>query len=281
MARARVPVCVFVLLMVATGVADSGRKGSDVLLVEHPEKLTVLNQYEQTATQKELREFQPFAPLMIVNEYAHLSDGYTRCVKVRLDNQLFYLLTEEGGALPGEAGVQLIRDANWIADTVRTGHSPIAIERPAGRRTTVGEGALIERFFESRGRAYIRPLADLTHYGWTDWNEVRSLRPVLVESVLPRASDSTITAIVSLKIDETNSVLEQLYRMFDAQTHRALVAPRWQINSLPGTLVCDLVDSRISYEQSARYLAKDIENALLGTGARVDLSAQRITVFLP
>jgi hypothetical protein len=276
----RMPVFVLLLLFAPVPRAASELPGRDVLLVEHPRQLTILDQFERTASAQELQTLPPYAPLLVLDEAARLSDGYTRCIKVRHGGQQYYVLTDDRGGLPPAAGARVLRDVSWLDDTVRL-TSSVIIERPTGGRASIGRGALVERFFEFGGRGYLRPLSDPSLLGWARWVALKSSLPVTTEETPPPMADSAIVAVVHRKIDESNRVLEQLYRLFDTRTRRTLATPRWQVSPRRGMLVCELVNAPPSSAQSERYLAKDIENALLGTGARVDLIARRITVYLP
>ncbi len=254
----------------------------DVLLVEHPGRLTVLNHYEQTASAEDRNILQPFAPIVVVNEHATLSDGFTSCVEVQCGGVPFYLLNDSRGGLPQDAGVRIVRGASWIGDTMRvSGASALPVENASGSRTRIAPGALVERFFEERGRIYVHPLATIDLYGWMERGQ-QGLLGRLKDAVRPAGgADTSIEAIVRAKLDETNAVLRQLYQLFNGQTGRRLTVPQWTISIRPGLLRCALHDSRVSYEQSTRYLDNDMENALLGTGARLVESPGSIAVYLP
>ena len=254
----------------------------DVLLFEHPEKLTVLNHYEQTALRDDRKTLRPFAPFVVVKDHATLSDGYTSCVEVECGGVRFSLLRDEGGELPQKAGLRMIRGTSWIGDTMRVkAKSVLSMESAAGNRVRMAGGSLVERFFEYRGRVYIHPLNTPETYGWMARDDRRLLGALENAARPPAGSDTSIEAIVRAKIDETNSVLRQLYRLLNGQTGRRLLTPQWTMSARPGLLQCSLHDSRVSYEQSTRYLDNDMENALIGTGARLVESPGSIAVYLP
>lgn len=254
----------------------------DVLLAAHPENLTLLNHYEQTATPSDRREIAPYAPLVVLRENAHLSDGFTPCMEVECRGRMFYLVKTAQGVLPADAAVHFERSVAWIGDTMRViPGALLPVERPTGERTSVGPGTLLERFFESRGRIYVHALGDPSLYGWIDARSARRLSRPEERTGLVAASDSSIEAVVQAKIDATNSVLRQLYRAFNQQSHEGLGVPQWTIARRPGLLLCELTNARVSYDQSTRYLENDIENALLGTGVRIVESAGSIAVYFP
>ena len=262
-------------------IGQSQVRQCDILLAGHPEKLTVFNHYEQTATGKDRAEIEAYEPLIIVKENTFLSDKYTACMEVTAGGASFFLLKEDQGHLPVSAAVQEIRRVGWIADTMNVNAKELRVERPSGGKAIIHRGSLVARLFDNHGRIYIRSLSESATYGWMDKDQMSLLRP-LHAAMHPRGiSDSSIETIVQAKIEKSNTVLREFYRLFNAQTHETMIAPQWMINRLPGMLVCDLVNSRTSYQQSTRYLGKDIENALLSTGARVDQSPGKVTVYLP
>ncbi len=258
------------------------RARCDVLLVDHPEKLSVLNQYEQTASQDDRKLLTSCAPLVVANEGATLSDGFTPCTEVRVGGVLFYLLKSEHGALPAAAGVRSIRGAIWIGDTMRVnGKGDLVIEDVGGKPRRVSSGSLLEVSFEDHGRFYVQPLTGAGSFGWIGRAQAERLGPVENTERPSVASDTTIAAVVRSKIDETNTVLRQLYSLFNRRTDRSLAVPVWTISVRPGLLRCELQNSRVSYEKSSRYLQNDLENALLGSGARIVESPGAIAVYLP
>ena len=273
-----------VWMMLAALPVYGGPQGQrrDVLLVEHPEKLTVLNHYEQTASRDDRKTLRPFSPCVVLKDHATLSDGYTSCVDVECGGSQFSLLRGDDGELPQQAGLHLLRGTTWIGDTMRVkGKSLLPMEGAAGDRRRVAPGSLVERFFEYRGRVYIHPLDSPETFGWIGRDEQRLLGALQEATRHVAGSDTSIEAIVRVKIDETNSVLRQLYQMFNGQTGRHLLTPQWTVSARPGLLQCSLHDSRISYDQSSRYLDNDMENALIGTGARLVESPGSIAVYLP
>lgn len=254
----------------------------DVLLAAHPERLTLLNHYEQTATPADRKEIRPFAPLVVLRQNARLSDGFTPCMEVDFRGTLFYLLTDTNGGLPPDVSARFEKNVLWVSDTMRVRPGKdLQVERPEGGRSSIGPGSLLELLFQTRGRLYVHSLDHPSVYGWMDAKSARMLAR-LQERLHPIAvSDSTVEATVRVRIDETNSVLRQLYRAFNHQTGEGFVVPRWTVSARPGLLSCELVNSRIPYEQSTRYLENDIENALLGTGVRIVQAPGSITVYLP
>ena len=275
---------VMVSVMLAAGSVIARPQGErrDVLLVEHPENIAVLNHYEQTASTADRNLLTPFTPLVVVNEHATLSDGFTECIEVKSNAVPFYLLKDEHGWLPMNAGIRIVRGASMIEDTMRVaGKSPLPVTEERGGRARIPPGTLVERFFEQGGRTYVRSLAPGGSYGWIDRSGARSLAGVQESARAPGTSAASIEAIVRSRIDETNAVLRQLYRLFNAQTRSSLTVPAWTISVRPGVLLCELAHSRVAYDQSTRYLDNDMENALLGTGARLVESPGSIAVYLP
>ncbi len=255
-----------------------------VLLVEHPQSLQILNRYQQAATAEERARLRPFAPLIVLKSQEMLPDGFTAAMQVSVGGEVFYLVKDlSSGLLVGAAQAgRIINVAHAVplGDTVRT-TAAIPAELADGGMRTIPAGTLVQRLF-GPGKTYVRVLRGDGAYCWIAGSHTSLLRPYHAASAPMSSRPTAVEASVRVKLAETNTVLRKLYGLLNARTGENLPPPAWSMEPLPGALLCELSGSPGSaFAGSTRFLAKDIENSLLGTGCHVETAPGRITVLLP
>lgn len=271
------------LVSVLTWGAPAG--GVRVLLIERPEKLKVFNQYQQAATAEELRRLAPFTPVIVVRPQEMLPDGYTSSMVVRAEGETFFFVRDTSGGLAGAGGAGRIRSiegAELLSDTVQA-DAGVTVEPEVGGGQRAARGSLLQRLFRSGGSIYVRLLSPKGTLGWIHGAREAGLRLYHVPESEVRGERSTVESMVRLKIDETNTVLRRLFGLLNRRTGRDLTPPLWRLTPERGALVCEFSGGspHSTFDGSAGFLAKDLENSLIGTGCRVETGPGLITVRLP
>ena len=244
---------------------------ADVLIVEKPEMLTVYNRYQQTATTEDRTRLHPFEPMVIVNQRELMSDGFSTAMQVLVEDHVYYLILEKPGVLAGarQAGsVKILNGVEVLKDTLAVNKDGVTLEIPGASAQSLSPGTLMERLFESNGHAYVRLLHE-EESGWVSRNGGSWSIYHTPDVRLPR-DVSRIEPEISRKIEETNTVLRQLYSSFDRETGLSLSPPSWSLRALSRSLVCTFHGSSQQYTRSINYLAKDLENSLIGSGCHVE-----------
>lgn len=273
------------LLLLTTLPAPAQQPGAtvDYLIVQRPGELQILNKYEQTATTRELQRFRPYRPLVILEKGAFLSDRYTPCMKVEVDNSRFYLLKNQDSLLTdGRAGtVEIFNDVTFLGDTVEVLQRrqlfivkiPTFEDNIRSQKYFLDPGDQLRRLFaypRDRNYVYVEKLGGESDYGWCylsaqreggSWRRYR--RNLADERTIP----PVISAQIERKIAEVNALLAQLFAHFNRSTAAAKTVPYWEIRVEKERITCTLMPAayRAEMEESIRYLMNSIANTLLGT----------------
>jgi hypothetical protein len=262
--------------------------GDQFLIVERPDRLLALNGYQQNLSPQNRLVFQSFIPIRILKDRDVLGDGFTPCMRVDIEGALYFLIRDGNGALTGaqHAGMlTTVRGTLLRRDTVNVlKGGAIVLASPDGRREqplTIGERMI--RVFSSEGKTYVKCPGRSPAYGWVtlapaaegkQWG--RAHRVSTAESMIPgHVRDSVRTALV-----RTNTLLSSLYRFFNVKGGENRPTPHWQLDVSRVSLLCTLVGAspERDFPQSTRYLLKDLQNYLLGTGFGVFQSSDGIEI---
>jgi len=266
----------------AAGIQAYG--GTDYLIVEKVEHLLVYNKYQQETAANVLL---PFAPLKIINSNDLLGDGFTRCMKIDFNGEVFYLLKDKDGRLirSGPLGFEkFFSNCSSLFDTVQilSGNSNrLSPINSASSRLPVSEKVV--RLFRHRNETYCRTLSSPPMYGWIDFTAGKEGKDWKVMKSVPSDHDS-IPLVVAQKIqdqlDETNQVLARLFDHFNRETHQQRQAPRWSMETSDKAVLCTLQGDFPAevFHQSTQYLVKDINNILLGTNLDVAYTTGRVDI---
>lgn len=278
---------ILVLLLVLASCAGSaaGGKHADILLVERPELLVVLNAFQRTASAEEVARLHPYAPMVVRRTHEMLPDGFTACMVVDVDGETFYLVQETSGQLVNAhaaGSLRIIRGVELAGDSVRAaGEATIRTED--GRHIPVVRGSMIREEFSAGGNTYVRIDAAGVRYGWIATSVLAAFPVPSARGASPAFTPAGVRAAIRQKLATTNAALTSLYTFFSRQTGEALPVPQWRCIEGKSQLQCLLDDpaQRGRMERSARLLATDLENLLMGSGCRVDASPGIIVVHLP
>ena len=82
-------------MLALTAIAPAlARQHDDYLVVEKVRHLLVYNKYQQEPTPLERGNLAPYVPIRIIAKTDVLSDGFTPCMKVDVNGNVFYLVQE-------------------------------------------------------------------------------------------------------------------------------------------------------------------------------------------
>jgi hypothetical protein len=262
--------------------------GTDFLVVEKVERLQIYNKYQQEISASERQRVSPFAPMKILKIDDMLGDGFTPCMQVEIDGEVFFLLKEKEGSLArtGSLGfIETFRNATPLFDSAKVlrDHSLFFTPTNSSRRLSLVTNERILRIFQHGNLTYSRRLTGQTAYGWIELTEKSKERNWMVLKSTASASDSIpgdIVQKVHARVDEVNRVLVRLFEHFNKQFHQQKPIPQWSLESSDKTLSCLLQGTTEpeSFQESTRYLISDIENIVLGAELQVVLSPGRIEV---
>jgi len=263
--------------------------GDSFLVVERVEHLKVYNKYQQEATPPEREQaLAPFLPMRILKGDDLLGDGFTRCARVDVGAEMFYLLKDGEGKLSRSGPLGLERtfvNAIPLSDTVEilpradVQFSPIT--SPSHQAVRPREKFL--RFFRLQNAVYCRRLPDSTNYGWIDLtgkNEQRVWKRIIHNTSSQELISPDVIRAVNAKVDEVNLVLAGLFEHFNSRTRQRKDPPAWTIESTAGRIACKLQGS-IDPEDlhgSTLYLIKDLENIAMGARLHIAYTSGSIEI---
>ncbi len=281
-------------LLVLIGIVGIARGNARVteqfIVVEHPARLVIYDQYQRHLNVSESAALGSFVPMQVVHSRDLLGDGLTPCMSVTLNGTPLYLLLEADGHLAGEASAgRISRYDNVVAllDTVTVLRDAALAFEPAGGRHPehFAKGERIVRVFRDRNHTFVRRTAPDPVYGWAVIEPSGMHRTWDMVTSHERAPSGVTTAIrdsVRSKLGHVNSLLDALYARFNERVERPKAAPHWVVKEYRDSLVCFLrgADSVETFGASTRYLAKDLDNLVLGSGLGVSSHPGRIIISL-
>jgi hypothetical protein len=262
----------------------------DYLIVEHVRNLVVYNRYQQESTAEDLRALRPYAPIRILQPDDLFGDGFTRCMQVEIDGQIFYLLKGANGALSrsGPLGVE-----ETFTNTTRLLDTVVVLSAQSVRLSPINStsrylpvGQQVVRIFQHHDATYCETVSSPPAYGWIDFSGRGEGREWSKLRQVSSASDAVTPGIVQkvqARLDEANVVLARLFSYFNSETRQQKESPQWKVEFSERTIVCTLVGttSPREFQQSTDYLVKDIRNIVLGSRLEVSHSPGRIDIRLP
>ena len=273
-------------LMCVVALAPQQAKCNDnVLVVENVDRVRVLNRYQQEATTADRKLLLSFAPMKILKPNETLGDGFTRCMQVEVEGEMFYLLKDSSGHLAstGSLGFEKTFSTTILPDTVQI-LTPDAVRLSPIRSAplTLAKNALVVRIFRSSKLAYCRTVGLSSTFGWIDFATLKEGRSWthLKRDSAPGISLYAFAQKIRERASEVNVVMNALFRFFNNQTHVQKPIPQWTILSSEGAILCTLEGRGMEdeFQQSTLYLSNEIENILLGSAFQVTHAPGRIEI---
>ena len=276
----------FILLPPVLRARDNG----DFLVIEHAGRLVVYNKYQQQATEAERKFFTPFAPIRILKSDGLLADGFTRCMRVELWGETFFLLKDKGGKLTrsGPLGFeQTFRNTAILLDTVQilAGQS-VRLTPINSAPVYLAQGEKVVRIFRYLNAAYCARPGPSPEYGWAGIagkGVGRIWKTTAASGSLRTSIPVPLVEQVEMRVGEVNRLLARLFEHFNNESHQQKEIPHWTIESTGTAITCTLRGAGRSdrFERSTLYLVKDIENIVLGANLEVSSTPDIIHIRRP
>jgi hypothetical protein len=258
-----------------TADARPGAGSDQFLVVEHPERLLVLNGYQQNLSPQDLLVLQSYAPMRILKERDLLGDGFTPCTRVEIAGAQYFLIRDTDGRLSGEARAGILRTFSGSTlrrDTVHVLESAVLefLSLSGGEGKLLRAGERLVRIFSSGDRICVQCPGRSPAYGWVtltpaaedrQWSLTHAAEAT--ESMVPGGLRDSVQAALT----RTNAVLASLYRFFNERIGENRQSPHWQFEVSQLSIVCTLLGASPGrdFPESTRYLMNDLQNYVLGT----------------
>ncbi len=258
----------------------------DYLLVERVDRLVIQNKYQQDVTGKEQQLLTPFIPIRILKADDLLGDGFTRCMKVEIGGEVFYLLKDESGKLARSGALGFERtysNTSELLDTVQVNVSSLRFSPPGSSPRAIQAAQKLVRIFRHGAQTFCEIPGNPTQYGWVDFSGTKEGKEWKLERSIIKVLQSIPSDIIQkiqTRLDETNRVLSRLFGHFNRETGLQKTPPQWTSEILPKSMSCTLTGTTSveAYDLSTRYLLKDVENLVLGSGLEVVSTSGKLVV---
>jgi hypothetical protein len=259
----------------------------DVVIIEKPRYLTAYDAFQQSLTSTQLAVLQPFVPTKILKTRDVLSDGLTRCMKVEVDGNIFFLLSDESGRLLGwnKLGtVKTYKHKAFLQDTITilVSHKILFESFADGSRIFLTAGDRCVRYFEDEASVYVKRIGKDPAFGWIstpDEEEGSLWKKVHTAEVRSEFSPALRERIYG-RVQRVNQTLVQIYTVLNRESGKRLTASQWYVNPQAELLSFTLIpESAISiYPKSVEILKTSLQTYLLGTGYNVLTAGNKIDI---
>jgi hypothetical protein len=276
-----------VVLLPVSSVAQPSSDRADVLILENPSHLRVLDRYQRSVLSPEKIGITRYTPIVMRNTNDILSDGFTPCARVEVNGNLFFLVRDSDSRLVGAEsfGYQAFyRRAFILGDTVEIRHGGRLLIQSV-RRTASSyllKGQRLERLFAHEGLTYVRQVAAGEEvFGWVTLGRSGRgsiWRVITTTPSSPPPETAQVLDRVKTVVQEVNAVLAGLYAFLNQETGERKTAPRWEVSLAGSAIICTLrSESTVtSFQESTAQLARSLETVVLATRRRVVAQPGRI-----
>ncbi len=275
----------FVVSVVLVPLAFS--QSFDFLVIKNTNHLVIYDSFQQSLASSQGPAIRPFAPMKILAVRDLLGDGLTRCMKVDVDGEVFYLVRDDSGKLAGwkDLGyVTTFQGRKYIGDTI----SVLASNRITLQKTEKDEGIMLAagdrciRYFDQGGSVYVKKLGIQPAYGWISlmrfdrgrlWQMVR---PVPVQMDLSQMLRDRVIG----RIKEINEMFMEVYGLLGKETGKKFPVPQWSVDSSTAVLSCVLMPATAVrfYPRTLTELSAALQAYVVGTGYDVHAVENRIEI---
>jgi hypothetical protein len=251
------------------------QKTADFLILDHPQKYAIFDQYQQPVPQSGRDAFVPGIPLQIISSDDMLGDQITHALRGAFDGKTWYLQKDDAGNLAGaDAGESrhIYKGCEIGSDTVEiTKEKAIAFSEIGKDRIFLNRQEKVIRIFRSKDQWYLRRRSGGTvRYGWSSFSNSGAWRRVVAAVA---AVDTGISDYLQDRLIErfriANAAYQQYFGHFNTVTGKDKTVPAWRWELRPQArevhfFLNDPYRTGSGLDESTRYLVRDLENMLIG-----------------
>jgi len=252
---------------------------SDYLILNDPDSLRIYNKYEQKLAAADRLLLGQHSALLIKNTNAFLSDGFTPCITASIDNQLYYIVTDE--TQPSSvASYTIIKNTTSLNDTIQVIDHFITLLDPGDNAgTDYSSPAKLKRIFQKFNKTFVKTLSPPFKYGWIDLKNKSAWQIVKNEKKNAHSIDADVELIINQYLKDVNDTLYKLFLHFNDAEKTAKTAPFWHVVKEKDNYFCALVNGQqADFTESTRILISDLQLALSKTGYKVGWQEDKIII---
>lgn len=251
---------------------------ADFLILEKPQKCTILDQYQQPVPEAGRGAFVPGTPLQIISADDLLGDQVTHALQGAFDGKTWYLQKDDAGNLSAGADAKekprVFKGCEIGLDTVeivRDNSVAFSEFTPGSGRVYLKKQETVVRIFRNRDQWYIRRQSGHTvRYGWSAFSSSGGTWRRVVAASAP--ADTGISDYLQNRIIErfrtANDTYRQYFGHFNTVTGNEKTLPVWKWEPAQAKSIHFFLNAPYrtgsQLDESTRYLVRDIENMLIG-----------------
>jgi hypothetical protein len=265
------------IIALSLAMAPSAQDRADYFLIIDPSQYSISNEYQQPISAEERLRFLPCSPLRIIEKEVVMGDQISRALKFSYLFETGYLLKDEKGGFTGEknrSNRQILNGCETIGDTVEIIKDGLTVTSLTGRNRPLKKKERLLRVFRSNRKYYVLTLdAGNSLFGWTSLEPKSSWQKIGKSSSMAGGSDTLLPNALqdrlTKRIDQANQSYKAVFSHFNGLTGDGKSIPRWQGASAPGSMTFTLSGPWRNTDElsfSTRYLQRDLETMLLGSG---------------
>jgi hypothetical protein len=268
--------------------AQLSHGSTDYLLIEHVDQLLVYNRYQQQIAPEERKLIMPFVPMKILDAAAKLNDDFTPCMKVQIQDYVFYLLKKDAFGFPNKSKlgtIHIFKNVTVLNDTIRLTSSKIIFISPNQKiNHSLQAGKILLRYFRDGKKTFVKLIGQRPEYGWVNFSDKNRKEYIVLDQKKSPNSDCSLSAAIEKRIQskliEANKALNNLFIYFNLKTNTRKTAPQWRFVAFERQYACILEPEEYAeqYAESSQYLAGEIESVLLGTNCGTAGSPGKIEI---
>lgn len=261
---------------------------ADFLVIREPERLSILDQYEQALSLDQKKAFLKYTPFQIMNKNVQLGDQITTALRCHNLGSEYFLLKNETGDLITNTKLSYqhtFTGCTVFSDTVEVTNengTRIYDTYPSGGNSAVlskGEKAI--RIFQHSNEYCLFRLAYPQRYGWC------STSAKLIKKTQKASTSNVSSNIPDLKqrigthLILVNELYDSIFRYFNKLTQQQQSIPHWQVTIENNTIRCTLKGSYLitkQLEESTDLIRKEFEKMLLGEPFAVQYNKGEIII---
>jgi hypothetical protein len=276
------------VLFILPAQARQPQAAAEYLIVEHTDQLLIYSKYQQRIHQQEKEAFVPFIPLRVLESSGVLNDNYTPCMKVELDGSVFFLIKNDADSFMGAENIgfnRLYKNTVTLQDTVEvTSKAGAVLFSPdKAQRFTMQKDEKLIRYFQDGSLTYVRLLFKASQYGWARLgSNVRVIHAQEKERWITGKTtlqDKTLGRIES-KFMEVNTLFANIFMYFNKQSTEKKTVPQWRSVESEKSVAYILEPQSYgsSFPETDRYIARELDNILIGTAYSMSYTPGKIEI---
>ncbi len=274
----------FLLIFVVGGLHSQTR--SDYILIEHPDKLLLLNKYQQEISQHELNSFKPFTPFLIIEKHTFFADGIRSYLKVALEGEEFYMLTNNDGKIRNAEFVGINKKftrRKVAGDTIKViAEKKVRVRMPGTQSYSyLYPGDKVVRIFRDVSEYYGYNLAG-DYYCWVKMSPPGKYSgwEKYVETFekyrMPRVE---LESKLIDKIEQYNELMKNLEAHFNTRFSKDKSFPKWNIEISYDTISISVTGEHDGFGNTVDEMKKELLELIEISAYRYKEAGRSIKIF--